>query len=348
MAKRKTPRQRIEEIFDKFEPAMAAAYREAIREITSTVKIRTIARALEIGDFTAALAAIDIDPISFGRLESAMFAAFEAGGMATADGLLLRNVEGARINFRFNVRDRLAEDWIRANSSQFVTNITGDIREKLQLAMQNGLREGASPISTARELVGRVSKLTGRREGGLIGLTEGHGNIVRETRQALRTNDTAGLRRYLRLERRNKRYDEMIKRAIANDKPIPRETAERITTKLSNSYLKWRGEAIARTETLETVNRGRHESFRQGIQKTGYQENQVVRRWDSAGDGKVRHSHSALNGHKARGLNTLFVSPLTGARFLYPGDKSNGAGAAEVIHCRCMVTLRFDAFGGRV
>ena len=57
-------------------------------------------------------------------------------------------------------------------------------------------------------------------------------------------------------------------------------------------------------------------------------------------DGRTRDSHADLNGVEV-GLDEAFDSP-TGARMMHPGDTSLGAGAEDVINCRCMPEYRID------
>ncbi len=103
---------------------------------------------------------------------------------------------------------------------------------------------------------------------------------------------------------------------------------------------------VARTETLSAMNAARHEAFAQGLSKTNYGPENVVREWSSAGDSRVRDTHRALDGQKVRGLDAAFHSP-SGARLRYPGDTSLGAGPEETIGCRCVVNMRIDVLGAR-
>lgn len=48
-----------------------------------------------------------------------------------------------------------------------------------------------------------------------------------------------------------------------------------------------------------------------------------------------------LNNQEVRGMDLAFQSP-TGAMLRYPGDTSLGAGAGEIINCRCDVEYNFD------
>jgi hypothetical protein len=104
----------------------------------------------------------------------------------------------------------------------------------------------------------------------------------------------------------------------------------------------FRGEAIARTETGQAVLEASNEAFEQALEKTGYGKDAVTKVWRTAGDGKVRDSHAAMDGQEVVGLDAIFVSPDTGAEFKYPMDDSLGAGAGEIINCRCLAEYNID------
>lgn len=66
----------------------------------------------------------------------------------------------------------------------------------------------------------------------------------------------------------------------------------------------------------------------------------VGRAWSDTNDRLTRHSHRAMNGQK-RMFGEPFQTP-SGALLNYPGDTSLGAGAEEVVGCRCTKQYRID------
>jgi uncharacterized protein with gpF-like domain len=66
----------------------------------------------------------------------------------------------------------------------------------------------------------------------------------------------------------------------------------------------------------------------------------VVRVWDATGDSRTRETHAAMDGQEV-GPNEPFASG-SGAQLMHPGDGSLGAGASEIINCRCVVTHKID------
>jgi hypothetical protein len=49
----------------------------------------------------------------------------------------------------------------------------------------------------------------------------------------------------------------------------------------------------------------------------------------------------ALNATEVTGMDAPFMSP-SGAMMRFPGDTSMGAGAGEIINCRCDVEYNFN------
>src|SRR5690606_24378463 len=115
--------------------------------------------------------------------------AFNAGGVAAAEGMILAEPEGHRVQFRFGVRNPEAERFIREHSAQLVTAVVEDQRAGIRSALAEGLSRGANPRTTALEIVGRVNRTTGSRTGGLIGLTSVQSRAVANARSELVSAD---------------------------------------------------------------------------------------------------------------------------------------------------------------
>ena len=67
----------------------------------------------------------------------------------------------------------------------------------------------------------------------------------------------------------------------------------------------------------------------------------VVRAWDSTGDGKTRETHAAADGQVVPQGGAFTVG---GYSMMYPGDTSLGAPAGETVNCRCYSDIRIDFF----
>lgn len=304
------------------------------------------ALAVETAAINVQLAAIGLRYETFRPVEEAIRRAFIAGGdQGAATFPKIASGDGARVVFRFNIRDPEAEAWLNNHSSGLITRILEEQREVVRNTLIDGMARGQNPRRTALDIVGRVNRATGRRQGGAIGLSGPQEETMRWVKDAFSENDTAALRKYLRLERRDKRFDAMVRRAIDGER-LSADSIDRITGRLSDSYLKLRGETIARTESLTALNSGRTEAFRQAANQAGIDPGNITRVWSATMDGRTRETHAAMNGQVARGLYLPFTTPR-GARMMFPGDQGLGAPPSETIQCRCMVSIKVDYFEGR-
>lgn len=333
-----TNRSPFEQLLDEYEPKLQKAFLDAIADIKSQVVLKALVERLERGDVPGAIALLNIDAEAFGKLDLAFVEAYNAGGMGLAGELKLRDPDGQRIVFRFGVRNPEAEAWLREHSATLVTRIVEDQRTAIRTALAEGLTQGQNPRTTALDVVGRVSRVTGKREGGIIGLTAPQERFVASARQELMSGD---LRAYLARERRDKRFDGTIRAAIKSGKPLDRGTVDRITGRYADRLLVLRGEMLSRTETMMALGKSRDDAMRQAITSGKVDAAFVTKTWRSAGDSRVRHTHRAMNGDQV-GYFDGFQSP-SGARLMFPGDPA--APISETSGCRCTVEYKVDYTG---
>jgi hypothetical protein len=234
----------------------------------------------------------------------------------------------------FNMRNPIVERDLRTFSSQYITRITNEARENVRQVLEDGMIRGDNPRRTALDIVGRINPTTKKREGGVIGLAPNQMKWVLNSRRYLEQLDN----KYFTLSLRDKRFDSVVRKAILNGTPIPQSTISRLVTSYKNRALKYRGEMISRTETIQSINRGENAIHLQMIDEGTLVRQQITKWWDDVGDGVTRTTHRLLGNKykkdKAIGFDEAFVSP-SGARLMYPGDQSLGAPAEEIIACRC-------------
>lgn len=339
MLKRLSPRERFEQLVSSFSPLLRAAFVEAIDDIRSNIVLRRVVERLEKGDVNGAIEAMHLDADAFAKLELAIAEAYNAGGAATVENLpRVTDPEGNRVVFRFGVRNPEAEAWLRVHSSTLVTRIVDDQREAIRAALTEGLARGDNPRRTALDVVGRVSRTSNRREGGIIGLTAAQESYVARARQELLSGDAEAMAHYLTRGRRDKRFDRAVTKALNDGKPLPRETVDRIVGRYSDRLLDLRGEMLARTETMTSLGKSRDDAIRQQIAAGKIDAADVTKHWRSAGDNRVRHTHRILNG-KTAPMDGFFASP-SGAMLRYPGDPN--APVSEVSGCRCWMEYKID------
>lgn len=353
MARKLTPRQVYEDLMRRHETALAEAFMAAVNDLRANADLQRLTAALEAGDVEAALRALNLDPAAYAGLREAMRAGYVAGGAATA-----ATVQSAGVVFRFDVGNPRAETWLRDHSSQLITRIVADQREAVRSYLVDGMARGANPRTTALDIVGRINRATGRRENGVLGLTEAQAGHVMEMRRALTNPNGVGIvgfdddgnpiRKFWlgrdgtlksTFTRRNRNFDRTIARAIRDGTPVPAETVGRATTAYTNRLLQLRGETVARTETMTALQASRREAFKQAVDNGLIAYQDVRRRWRHSHKKKgAREDHVEMDGQTV-GLDEPFIAP-DGTRIMYPGDPD--AGVKHTANCACDQEVTID------
>lgn len=316
---------------------MRKAFLDAVADITSNIVLRVVVERLERGDVNGAVNAMNLEPEAFVRLETAIREAYNAGGISFVEGLpALRDPDGARVRFFFSPRNIRAERYLERHSAALVTGITDEIRASLRQTFTQGLMEGANPTRTALNAIGRVNKVTGRREGGVIGLTAQQERFVSNARAELSNVET--MRAYLERGRRDMSFDKTVLKAIKDGKPLPAETIDRIVGKYADSLLKLRGDTIAMNETMTAMAKAREDALLQQVESGKIDAAAVQKVWKHTPQERPRLHHKAMNGKSVR-LGEKFV--LSNGVQL-DGPHSDDAPASERIHCKCFVTYKIN------
>ena len=330
MARRPSQKRLFRELAAKYGQEVAQAFMTAIRDLTRQVEIQKLLLALERRDLDAAMQALHIDRAAFQPLEAKLVEAFTAGGQ----GAVVTMPAAVSIGFRFDPGNQRAAAIIRETAATLITRLTQGEIDQARAFLADGMARGAGPRSVALDLVGRISRATGERTGGILGLSGPQRDYVATARAELASTDPALLRNYLTRNQRDRRYDRAVARAIEAGKPVPPETARTAVTRYSARLVRLRGEVIARTEGLPAIRAAKHEAFQQLVDDGRVEVMDIVRGWSTTEDGRQRDTHDAMNGQEVRGLDMPFTSP-SGAQMMFPGDTSRGAPASEIVACRC-------------
>jgi hypothetical protein len=335
----------LDTLLTKYEPTAAQAFREAMAKWRQHIDVTALLKALSNNDIAGAILAMHLDPAALTSFLDELTAAFKAAGVGTAQSFpVFRDPQTqARFVIGFNVRDPVAEALLRKMAGDLITGITKTQLDAVRLTLETGLAAGQGPAATALDIVGRIGQ-GGQRTGGVIGLSAVQADYYTAARSELSSLDPALLRNYLTRTLRDKRFDGYVVRALEGEK-IPANVQTRMLVSYSNALLKLRGETLARTETLPALHSAQDEAYRQAIQKGGLDPANVTKTWWSAHDERVRPSHRMLSGQRVA-LNQPFVSPVTGARMMYPGDVSKGAPVSETVNCRCLAYNKIDFLAG--
>lgn len=336
---RKSDKQVLEDLLEQLEPVLREAFMAAIANVTDSVVLTVLIEAIEAQNYQAAFNALGMSDAALRPISAALENIFERGGTSIVRQSfppMLRSNSARAVTFHFDVRNPRAEKWLREQSSRMITRIQEDARVNIQTTLTTNLEAGNNPRTTALDIVGRIDPATGKRMGGLIGLTQPQELWVRNARIDLDQLSE----RYFTRKGRDQRFDGIVRRAIDSKTPLDKATIEKLITRYKNNLLRLRGETIGRTETIQSLNAAQFESYRQAVDNGAARPNMVQREWVSTRDGRERSSHHEMYGQKV-GIDEPFTTP-DGEKLMFPGDTSLGASGAETINCRCRVRFKTD------
>lgn len=330
----------LEALIAHFEPQIRLAWMRAIQQIRDGIVLRQIVDRLERGDVQGAVEAMRIDAAAFARFEMAITDAYNGGGLSFVQTLpKTTDAEGNRVIFRFAVRNTPGEALIRQHSAQLVANTVTEQQAMIRTALEAGLSRGRNPTQTAIEVIGQINRATGKRTGGIVGLSDPQAEYVQTAREELASGDPAKLRNYLTRVRRDKRFDAHVARALETGKPVPQDAIAKMTTSYSNRLLKLRGDAIGLNETMGAMAKARHDAFGQQIDAGHVDAQAATKVWRHSPEQHPRMQHVEMDG-KEVGFNEDFILP-DGTRMKHPHDPAGGA--AQTIFCKCRTDYRINA-----
>lgn len=325
--------------------AMRAAVIGSFTNIRNDALLAEIVAQLDAGNIEGALQVINYSRAQFAQMEAAIINAYTVGGATVANQVGRINLDrtGPSVVFNFNVRAPRAEEWITRHSSNLIVEIIEDQRNMARNVMRAGLEAGRNPRNVALDLVGRIDSVTKRRQGGFIGLTDQQAGYVLNARRELESGDPTLMRNYFSRERRDKRFDSLVRKAIDEGRPVSADDLNKITSRYNDRLLDYRGEVIARTESLDALRAGQHESVQQAMEQAGVLPSEAKKVWDATLDSRTRQDHAQMEGQE-RPIGVPFTAP-DGSRLQYPGDRSLGASASQTIQCRCRERQEIDFIG---
>lgn len=343
----------IQAALDRLEPAIRDAFIEAIGQIANAILLKQLEDMIALGDIAGAIDALRLDQGFFGPLyEAQRLTVIEGGGLIAAELPLRSPYNGSRFVFSFNGRHERAETWIREQSSRLITDVIEEQKEQARVVIRQAAEIGQHPRDTARAIVGRVDRATGKREGGLIGLDGRRQGTLTKVTDGMRTPEGVrslvtvprdGKPPYVTLDSVNEATKQRILRAHKAGEAVSDADIAISQKQLRNKLLKDRGDTIGRTEALNGLRAGRHEGFTQIVESGTVRQDQVRVRWQATLDSRVRDSHRHLHNQAVK-LGELF-NPAPGVFMAYPGDLTHSPGnpkglAANVIQCRCLAVYR--------
>lgn len=331
-----------QELADRYGRLVADAFFKAFDNLRAMAEIQRVTAAIEANDIEGALDALHIDPEAFNEVADRAREAHAEAGRAAAEGMPKRRPDGTALVVRFDGRNPEAEAWLARQSSDLITRITTEQRDMVRAKLTEGMARGANPRQTALEIVGRINRATGRREGGILGLTQAQAAYVATAREELASGDPEALKHYLTRGRRDKRFDRSVTKAIREGKPVDPAIAAKALTAYERRLLQLRGEVIAKEETFTAIEAAKEQAYIQAVDSGKLSESAVRKRWRHLGNPNPRHQHIAISGQTV-GLRERFVMP-DGTMMRRPHDPE--APARHNIGCHCQADYVVDFLAG--
>ena len=325
---------KLDELTSQWEPELRRAFLKSVRDIKDRAEIARIVQLLEQGRTDDVLDALGINAAAFQAVDETLEDLFRQGGATFARAI------PSVTKIVFDARNRQAEEWIRTRSSSLITEIVDSQRATVRAHLDEGLQRGDNPRKTALDLVGTIDPVSRRREGGVIGMTTGQRKWNSDYSLEIASADPAKLRKAMRRKLHDKRFNRAIEKAIRDGKAIPLETQAKMRASYSNRTLKYRGDVVSRTETIQSLQAAQYHAYKQAIDAGELSADQVSKIWDSAGDARVRNSHAVLDNDRMP-FNEPFLT-IHGSKLMFPGDISMGARKRDIIQCRCIVRYEVD------
>lgn len=312
---------------DKYAPAIESAFLDAIADARAAVDVRALVAALDAGDFDLAVRLIQTSPARALALQEAVRAAYIQAGINTAVPSAIAGL------WAFDGRNPRAEQWLRDKGAELVQVVTGDTesRAAIRALLVDGMESNRGANAVALDVIGRVNRETGRREGGVIGLTAQQVEYKMNARAELESLDAGYFDRRLR----DKRFDRIVREAIKTGKPLTRKDIDKITGRYSDKMLAYRGRIIARNEAFQAQAAAAYEAHLQLVGVEGVKA--VTKRWQHNLSQEPREDHLAMSG-MVLPVSQAFVFP--DAIMQHPHDPAGGA--KHSISCRCVAIYRVE------
>jgi SPP1 gp7 family putative phage head morphogenesis protein len=310
----------IDQAAQLMEPRLRAAFLRAVDAFKGTINEDALNKAVASGDVNGVMAVLALDEKFVdalngkgitGGVESfrdAIQAAFASGSKAAIRALPSR----VSLNLSFDLMSKEAQAFLEGYSFPLIRQISSNTADGIRAVILDAFKNGGHPYEQARII--RT----------MIGLTTNQAQAVRNYRLSLMSTGTAN--QTLNRALRDARFDPTIRRATNNGVSLTPKQVDAMTTRYSERYLKYRAEAIARTESVRASNKGQRESWRQAV-KQGLLSRDQKREWEISGDDRTCPECEALDG-RVVGLDEEFEPGV-----LDPPDPHTT--------CRCSTKLVF-------
>ena len=305
---------RVTALLDRAEPRVRRRFISLVNAAQEIGTLEEIADLLERGQVDEALAVSN--GVADG-LATSLEAAYAAAGLSAAE--VLRSQTDTL--FDFNATNLRSVETLRRERLRLVREFNGGQRAATQAILQDAFERGLAPVQQARALRGS------------IGLTASQAETVIRLRRSLEQGTRASLNRVLGLKLRDRRFDPSIRAALRGERTLAPAQIDRMVQRYEERFVAFRARTIARTETVAAVGAGDLELWDQAVESGIVAPTEVISRWKTAKDERVRSSHRAMDGQE-QPFGEPFLSGA-GNTLRFPGDPLGPA--SDTVNCRCVV-----------
>ena len=308
------------------EPAAQRAYLAQIASTIDAAALAEIEKAIADSDESRVVALLQIG--LFAGLMELLRTAYVTGAKAEAKGI---KATGVQKDLDVHAPD--VSSFLSGQARSLLDQAAIDEARAVRAILQTGQASGQSARKTALDLIGRISKQTGKRSGGVVGLSGNFAESVANARTQLLSGNATEMKKYLLRARRDRRFDASVESAIRDGRPLKADDVNKIVGRYADRLLVTQAETIAQTYVAEAFNEGRDQAWRQIIERSKGRLT-FTKKWKARMDGRERPTHGAMNGQTVQ-ADQPFVSPR-GAMLMFPCDSSLGAPLSERARCRCI------------
>ncbi len=288
----------VQRAASRMEPRLRAAFLSAVDATKSTISEDALAKALVTGDVDQVLAVLALDTklVKFlndgtDKVES-LRAALQATAMEGAAAAIRVLPSQVSLNLSFDLKSLEAQSFLESYAFPLIRDLADNTREGIRSVILDAFKNGGHPVEQARTIRS------------MIGLTQTQSAAVMNYRNAL-SGQGASLRQSLTRSLRDGRYDPTILRAARNNASLTPKQVDAMTNRYTERYLKYRAEAIARTESIRASNAGQRATWKQAV-KQGLLPKDQEREWEVSGDDATCPECLALDGVRV-GLDEEFA-----------------------------------------
>ena len=225
--------------------------------------------------------------------------------------------KSATVDLAFNWLNPRIIEAVQVLESTALASLRTEAAETVRQVVRRGIEQGVGP----RALIPQLRNS--------IGLSASQDAAVDAYRLMLEGGPRVAVSKdALNSALRDRRFDEMVKRARKNGERLSPEQIDRMTDAYRRKMQAWNAETHARTTALDATRAGQRASWETAIQQGGIDRGRVRKRWIATLDARVRPEHADMNGVEVQIDERFGVD----GGVMLPGEGT--------YNCRCAVAYR--------